>query len=329
MWTSGITRDLNGLKLQSQDANGQSTAIDITGLRSSLGLCEKNSAKIEINLNDGEHFCTQEYLHAIGRSDWMAGGQTCYRFKSRKTTVVIPAQLLIVALVAPTTLARAPLLSPQGPQALMTALCDPDTNAVECLLTPSRRRKFQAERWVAVARLEWVLQFPSARVAWSSVYASAIQGCLNIKLPHVCGAFKVRGIVVDGVLFATAVDCLKLTALEEPFEFAQGSVKNGKTWLLVEPYAKDSSIGLLAPLSDEAYNKLQMQLPQLRKFFIRRFEKLSARERIEILRRHLDGLPAFMSEMPVGCGFKLHQWIDSLKNRGVWSDVEAKLLETI
>jgi hypothetical protein len=238
MWVAGTDRRDGTLGLLLQAADGGGKFSPIQELRRNLSFKPSVSRKACIKFNQFRVVPTVDYLAGVGSGDLNPLGQQCYEFESTAGNMVVPGQLLVVALVGATTLMRAPLLSPQGPTALQTAFWDNELGKVQFLSTPRRMRQFQMDRWSTVCRMQWVLQFPTASQAWSSVYVHALGGMLDLALPKASATGIFRGVEVGERLMVTGIDLLTLTALEAPHPFASDSVQLGYCWSLLEEDAK-------------------------------------------------------------------------------------------
>jgi hypothetical protein len=179
---------------------------------------QRKQATFQLDL--GSPHPTADYLDALDLKHLHSGGQTCYLFPTTVGDLVIPAQLLVNAVLAPTTLLRGALLSPHGPRALVTVFVD-DTG-LRAERTPSRMREFHEQRRGAAARVEWVQTYPSASRAWSSVYARALGGRLDLALPAATAVASFAGIEKAGRLYVATLTFKELTPTEERHKFALG-----------------------------------------------------------------------------------------------------------
>lgn len=221
-WISGFGHDSDGrLCAQRQGASGHELLSTLAGLSSDLGVEDARPLqRTTIQLHRRTEVAVGEYLAGLGRPDLCETGQPVYAFSSSVGRLLIPAQLIVLAAVGQRQL-RMELLSPEGPSSLMTVVIGDGGLRMEP--TPCRNRGYDLQpRWNA-PRLEWIQCYPSARAAWSSVYANALQGRLDISpIAARCSA-KVRGILTgDGTVFVTSLKLVEVFPEEQPFEFALG-----------------------------------------------------------------------------------------------------------
>lgn len=333
MWIAGTDRLAGKLGLVYQDMAGVAAYGPIENLRCELPLKGLVKLQVAIRFNHHRLTPTSEYLAGIGLEHLSPNGQRCYEFDTTDGPVVIPAQLLVVALVGPTTLMRAPLLSPQGPTALMTAYLD-DGLVVE--LTPQRMRKFQEDRWAAVCRMRWILQYPSATSAWCSVYANAVEGCLDIKLPNAEACAKLRGVQFCGKLYVTSVDLLTLSAHEEPYEFAATTTKASVCWSLItnaDPL-KNATLPQLGysytQLTESQWQSVAQQSHVLGKLLSREKRVFDIRDKFEVIREHLaTGLAIYQLPASQNLIKLTHILMQGFKKKGIWDEVVGALTSTL
>jgi hypothetical protein len=228
---------------------------------------------------------------------------------------------------------RAPLLSPQGPTALVTAMRDAETGKIEFQSTPKRMRQFQTDRWSTVCRMNWVLQFPSARRAWASVYARALEGQLDVALPNAAAAATLRGVEVDGKLMVTSMDMLTLQAMEAPHEFARGSALKGQIWSLIdgteEPGQPRAELGV-AEMSESQLQELGNTSPVLKKLLAYSVRAHDVRHKVGLIKAHFkSGLPIFLLTVDADLLHATRAWIIRLQKYGQWQEVEGAIRATI
>ena len=294
-----------------------------------------SSGRLEANLMFSEHTVihADDYLEAVGLSHLDGSGQRCYEFHTPGGVVVVPGQLLVVALVGVTGLMRAPLLTPQGPTALMTAFCD---HELVFHLTPHRMRKFQIDRAQAVNRMKWILTYPSGARAWSSVYVRAIEGQLDIALPAARSRVALRGIQTQGKLWVTSLDLLTLEPTEEAHEFASSFHQPGICWTLsalrgVATLATTTQAANICPkMTDSQWDAVTAQLSGQCNWTKRKQRKHCVRSRLETIRLHLFSGHSFY-RLPVAPSLReaCRSLSKRLKKRGVWDLVESTLRSTL
>lgn len=334
MWIAAVGRNKGGkLELVAQSTEGEAQFVSIADLRGELPFKRTKSRRVALRFDEYRAFPTERYLAAVEASTLNSTGQRCYEFETDEGPVIVPGQLLIVALVGATTLMRAPLFSPQGPTALMTAFLD-DTSGKVCVdSTPKRMRRFQADRLTAVCRMAWILQFPTAARAWSSVYGHAVEGKLDITLPAASATAIVRGVEVTGKLMVTGMELLTLQATEEPHEFAQDTVRHSHVWTLTggdRPIDEQIGVSSVTPLSTLQFQELAERSAILKKMISNKSRTYPVAEKIHLIRVHLkSGLPLFMQPAKGELLRATKVWIDRLIKAGQWDEIEAAIRATI
>lgn len=333
MWVAGIGRNGGKLGLIFQDHGGVCGFNVIQDLRGELPFRREASRRASIQFNQHSVVPTEDYLAAVGSPGLSASGQRCYEFQTTTGPVVIPGQLLVVALVGATTLMRAPLLSPQGPTALVTAMRDAETGEIEFHSTPRRMRQFQTDRWSAVCRMNWVLQFPSAARAWSSVYARALEGQLDIALPNAAATAILRGVEVDGRLMVTGMDMLTLQATEAPLEFAEGCALHGQVLSLIEGTDEPSEKRVeldVAEMTESQLQDLGNKSPVLKKMLAYPVRTHDVKDKIHLIRVHFQtGLPIFLLAVNAAALRSTRAWIKRLQEMGQWPEVADAIKSTL
>lgn len=160
----------------------------------------------------------EEYAYSMalpGAADANHGAWTC---KHEEMRVVLPALALIRALIGehPTCFSR--LFRPQSLDDIYEYA---PTNAIEQvrvsnLLGPAK----VTDRAELRRRLTWFACFPSARLAWASVYGHAKQGRLDIALPKLTVNAWLRGQRHKNNFYTTKLQIQDVVVNERPFEFA-------------------------------------------------------------------------------------------------------------
>lgn len=117
--------------------------------------------------------------------------------------VIVPAQELICLLLTGNEKLRPLLFTPTAPESFLES--DP-LHRVK--LVPALKRRGTSH---GMSLLRWITSYPSARRAWASVYAHALDGRLGLHLPNARMEVRFRG-VTHGPHVLT-VDCA-LAALE-------------------------------------------------------------------------------------------------------------------
>lgn len=177
-----------------------------------------NHYRATFDLSTMQPCSIEEYAYAMAlpqAADANHGAWTC---KHQEMRVVLPALALIRALIGehPTCFSR--LFRPQSLDDIYEFA---PTNAMEqvrasSLLGPAR----VSDRAELRRRLTWFACFPSARLAWASVYGHAKQGRLDIALPKLTVNAWLRGQRHKNNFYTTKLHIQDVVANERPFEFA-------------------------------------------------------------------------------------------------------------
>ncbi|MFH7043513.1 transposase [Paucibacter sp. JuS9] len=219
-WISGIGRDSrNRLHVEAQWLDSPSTWTDIERLTADLGIDGTVRRKVELPLHQFHVGNFAEYLSGLALAGLNATCQSVYEFETTAGTVVLPSQLLVLATIGANRPFRRALLRPWGPSFLMNAT-DED-GQYEVAPTPHRRHDLKMARDPSITRMRWLQAYPSASAAWGSVYASALKGRFDMRMPNAIVSASIRGKLVGGKLLATRLQLLELWPTEEPFEFAE------------------------------------------------------------------------------------------------------------
>lgn len=223
-WVSGVARDgQRRIVLQLESLSGQpsmGTLSDLAPILKVSGAHMKRVVTAELSHFEPTH--PRSYLKGIGHSHLSVEGQEVYALTTNLGAVVVPAQLLIVAMFGTNALTRPYLLSPLGMHMAMQSF--PHGRGVQLVETPMNPIRGADDREYARKKLQWALNYPSAAASWGSLYARAASGRVGLRLPRAEARLKVTGVTDGESLYATAVSLVALTATEEPMEFARGKV---------------------------------------------------------------------------------------------------------
>lgn len=222
-WVSGYARDSSGrLLVRVQSAIGHEAMLSLPELSADMEVeGARPLRRMPLDLSKGVPADPGEYLALLGLAGLEENGQSVYEFVTGARRLLIPAQLLVLATVGSQKQLRRELLSPEGPEALMTAVVRAGRLAMEP--TPFRSRSYDLQPEWNGPRLEWIQCYPSVRRAWSSVYVNALQGRMDMSPIAAACEVNVRGIrLKNGVVLATSLKITEAAPDEEPFEFARG-----------------------------------------------------------------------------------------------------------
>jgi hypothetical protein len=268
-WVSGVGRDESGQPcLEAQWLDGPRTWTDLASLKPDLGVKGTVRRRVDLDLAVLQPIDPAGYLHGLGLQTLDARAQRVYEADTAAGTVLVPSQLLVLAIFGASRPLREVLLRPWGPTCLMNAVVRGER--LEVAPAPNRMFKLEVGAPALIARMAWVLSHPSATAAWSSVHANALAGRFDMRMPKAVAGLSLHGKVVGDKLLVTQLQVLELTATEAPFEFAADcaprhfvfdervhvSNMHGKA---AAP-AADASIatdGRVVPLTDEQWARIE------------------------------------------------------------------------
>ena len=223
-WISGIGRDkLGQLCVRTQQRDGSPALSGLGSLDADLKLPDVVHRRVVLPLHQLRVANTRQYLDGLGLQELDAGGQPVYEGHFDGGQVVVSAQQLVLATLGVNAPMREAMLRPWGPSYLMTATCR--GGAVSVRPTPNRRLPLDVAVVKTALRMEWVLTYPSAGVAWSSVYRHALDGRFDMTMPSALAHFSAVGRMVDDKLLATSVKLMKLVPAEDPHPFAAAEAR--------------------------------------------------------------------------------------------------------
>lgn len=346
-WVSGYKRDSGGrLLVRVQSAVGHELLLSLPELSADMGLEDARTLRrMPLDLSKGVAMDPGEYLSLLGLAGLAVDGQPVYEFATDARRLLIPAQLLVLATVGSQKQLRSELLSPEGPEALMTVVIGPE--GLLMTPTPFRRRPFDLQPQWNAPRLEWIQCYPSVRRAWASVYANALMGRMDISPIDATCAVNVRGFrAKNGTFLVTSLKITEATPNEQPFEFARGLAApsflfDSKT-LVARPKGgaaraprKEAGLeGVLwaGAVSDDQWAMVEPLLSVFLKLdrtgFGRPKRKYKVRELVDVmLDKTIRGVPwpqAHEDEKRVRTAIELFY---RLTKAGVWGEIVARLSE--
>lgn len=217
-------------------------------------VCARN---IDINLGDFKPVSFDEYAFAFNRPASDCSTHSTWSVINGKNRLVVPALVLMRALFRPGRVLMPQLFKPQS----LDDVCGFSKNNGDYYVRLNRN--LNKRGFTNLAPLSWFYCFPTARLAWASVYHAAKDGRLHIELPKASLKVAMRGMKVGCTIYVTHLGLLQIEALEEPAEFGAGHARqinvstqsgkryrNGKQAPESVPYQKltDAEWELVAPL---------------------------------------------------------------------------------
>lgn len=271
-WISGVARDSQRrMVFHLQSLSGQLSMGTFSDLAPMLKVPGSQLKRVvTAELREFKPTSTKAYLRGIGHTHLCADGQEAYSLETKLGAVVVPAQVLIIAMFGGNALTRPYLLSPLGLH--MAMLSFPHGRGMQLVETPLNPIRGADDREYAKRKLQWALHYPSAAASWGSIYARAAGGRVGLRLPRAAARLKITGVTDGETLYATAATLVALTATEEPMEFALGRVPRefifheglnrefpsgrsaGPPASTFEPYRRATSGG---PLTDAQWSRVE------------------------------------------------------------------------
>lgn len=249
-----------------------------------------------------------------------------FQFSTKRQRILIPACLLMSKLFSPLHDAMDYLLAPQG----IETFCVPNLECNEPGVWFKRERlnARKQERCENSRLLSWIWCFPSARATWDSVFEFANMGTLGLTLPMAKIVFSGSGVVVGEYLLATNITIQKLTALEEPFPFANNHPKNltikEETGHPSPHSVKSSTRFLKRPLSDLEWTHLEPLFMLLEK----RDRRVPLRKIVDAIHHKFSTNTPWRSiDLPsstwMNAQYHFRRWV----NNGAWGAALEKLVQ--
>jgi hypothetical protein len=152
--------------------------------------------RITIDLSSLEKVDSMNYAQVFRLPEWASSGQTAFELSRPRGKVVVPCQLLAGALFGVSPNARGRMLFPSG---------------FGDLRFRSQRGTFEKPlRGIEKRTSEWVREHLSARASWTSIYATALTGTLDMTPPKAEVDVKLEGVRQGNLLFVTRLSIVTL-----------------------------------------------------------------------------------------------------------------------
>lgn len=285
--------------------------------------------RIQTQLTDWHETNSSEYVRAFCCVEQIHHAHQVFSFKSGNLTVIVPAAVFAEGLFCSCSETIKFLFVPQG----LDLLCAPSALKDGCLTVDFIPTAVPKRLGAAIKRFDWISAYPSARMAWDSIYKNAMKGLLALKLPSANVDFVVHGKLIEKTLYATEVRLLALTAQDVPHVYATNQISQYifHSGIHVKPAYRPPKEPRLLParygwaLSDEEWHAIK-PLFAVRKG---RPGKYDARLMVNtVLEKLGTGTPWTKLSLGENVGrnaWKLH-W--KCRQDGRWDEVMAVLLQT-
>lgn len=217
-WVSAIRRNgANGLCVEVQNEQGSRSLKELSALDANLHKHSDTKISLAVKLTDATRICATQYLTYLGLEHLDASCQTAYQFEIGKERFILPSQLLIMSIMGATLHLRNALFKPGSLDSFMTTFHDSSQLRNEVLpIRPDMNGCVTGKP--CQKRLRWFSSFPSARIAWFSVYRNALEGRFDTTLPTAQGTMTLHCRQVKSRFVVTKVSLGTIEALEEPHD---------------------------------------------------------------------------------------------------------------
>lgn len=270
-WIEGIARTDTGFVLETTSANDTRTHRPLADLASNSKASGTKRSRITTDC------ATWVRGTAAPFGDWLGiekhkphSRHAVFEVEADGKQYLIPAAVLIAALVRPIQHIHAFLFRPQGLESFSTPLLGGDRPGVglhlpEYRLFGARQRTPEG----LLACYSWMHCFPSARAMWDSVYAFANQGHLDLSLPLASMTMTLHSVPWRGEQLVVELVVMSVTANEVPFAFAAGHPTEiaFHDSAVLDWETRHKPVSVIPPrgtewhLSDKEWNALSPHLP--------------------------------------------------------------------
>lgn len=221
-WIAGIARTETGFALETVSTDGARTHNPLANLASPPKAAGTKRTRITTD-------CITWARHSAAPFwDWQGfekqkpqARHAVFEVEADGKHYLIPAAVLISALVRPIQHTHAFLFRPQGLESFSTPLLGGSRPCIGLHLPEYRVFGSRTPEGL-LACYSWMHCFPSARAMWDSVYAYANQGRLDLSLPVASLTMTLRSVPWDGKHLVVELVVMSATANEAPFAFAAG-----------------------------------------------------------------------------------------------------------
>lgn len=196
-WIEKVVRTNGTFELQCVGSDGSrqlTTFRSISRARLSLPFRETRFKQLDIDLRELTTVSPECFLRGIGFRPAVEPGQAVYALNSRGLRFLIPASVLLRALLLVLASLIDVMLRPAAREQAWRVIQVGDRLALQHV--PKLIQKYVRQGSGAVNRLIWLSCFPSGRRLWDSVYLHASNGRLDLAMPEA----RIRASVVGARL---------------------------------------------------------------------------------------------------------------------------------
>lgn len=219
---TGISYTVDGPAMRCVGTSGREEFMPVEALaRAGLPGMEGSRRKVKTDLRTWKPCSFEEYSYAIGRPIPGGSQHAAWSFFDGSARFVVPCLALLRELAKPMKHLLPHMFRPQSLDdvCVLDASVTPPTASVLGALRLRRDRQSDGLE----QRLLWLTCFPSARLAWASVYQAARQGRIDIALPHASLDMAVSYVKHGNNHYVVRLGLCAVEAHEEPFPFASGA----------------------------------------------------------------------------------------------------------
>lgn len=221
-WIDGVEYKDSRLVTSLVDEMGNRSTGSLASLRSTLPPRGYEVAhESGVSLASLEPTDPAPYLEAVGIRHARRDGHQVFRLSAAGREVLLPAGVLLLALLGAPGSMGDHLLRPASLDQLVAPSADSGGHPVSFLLPHS----VQAQLGTHMSgRMSWLTSYPSARRFWESVYLSGMRGTLGCVPPKASIDVRFFGRSKGNTVLASRVFVRSLVPQEGAFEFARGAV---------------------------------------------------------------------------------------------------------
>lgn len=221
-WIEGISRSPSGFALDTFLADGTRSQHPLTGLTSPQIVGRTVRKRITTDCRDWSSHSAKPFWEFSGiQGQSPRDAHTVFEVINDGKRFLIPASVLIAAMMRPIKVMQAFLFAPQG----LDSFCVPVFDEVQPRvgLHLPRHKVFGNNARLSsglLASYSWMHCFPSARAMWDSVYSGALSGLLDIALPRASITMTLHSVNWLDYQLVTDLVIMSLRANEQSFGFA-------------------------------------------------------------------------------------------------------------
>lgn len=219
-WIEGIEYKDSRLVTSLVDERGNRSTGSLATLRANLPPRGYEVAHGSgVSLTSLEPTDPTPYLEAIGMRHARRDGHQVFRLNAAGREMLIPAGVILLALLSALGYLGDHLLRPASLDHLALPSTDGAGNSVHFLVRPPIRAKFGPHM---SARMTWLTNYPSARQFWGSVHLNGARGTLGCQPPKVSVEARFFGRSRGRIALVSRMFVRSLAPQEEAFRFARG-----------------------------------------------------------------------------------------------------------